>query len=173
MKNANLTLVLMAGLPGAGKTTLARKLAEDLQWHAIDKDNLKGKLLRQGLDEEEAGIAAYEQSFDAAGNALKEKQTSVILNTAALYSFILDTAQDIVFNMENVQLKVILCVANRNLRNRRLRERPAQITTIRVDPATIADYLQQFKHLPPDTLILFTIRSIEESFAEAKDYLIS
>jgi predicted kinase len=171
MKISKLTLVLMAGLPGAGKTTLASKLGRDLGWHVIDKDKLKERLLQQGMGDEQAGFAAYNQSFDAALDALM-KQQSVILDSAALHPFILDNAKGIVCNIENAQLKVILCVADRNLRNRRLRNRP-QVTRINVDPATIADYLQYFKHLPADKLILFTTTSFEECLAQARDYIIS
>src|SRR5712691_3915897 len=154
MKNSMLTLVLMAGLPGAGKTTLARALSYDLQWHVIDKDTYKGVLLKQGMEDERAGKAAYELSFIIARDVLTKQQASVILDSAALHNFILDTATEIVRGIAHTQLKVILCVADRDLRNRRLRERPFQPTNIRIDPATIPDYLQSFKHLPPDKLTI-------------------
>lgn len=161
----------MAGLFGARKTTLASKLGRDLGWHVIDKDKLKERLLQQGMGDEQACFAAYNQSFNAARDTLI-KQQSVILDSAALHPFILDNAKEIVYNIENVQLKVILCVANRDLRNRRLRNRP-QATRIKVDPATIADYLQYFKHLPTDKLILYTITSFDACLAQARDYVIS
>jgi shikimate kinase len=41
MNNPRLTLVLMAGLPGAGKSTLASALSRELDWHVIDKDRHK------------------------------------------------------------------------------------------------------------------------------------
>src|SRR5690349_19338874 len=87
MQNAKLTLVLMAGLPGAGKTTLARILSRELKWHIIDKDQHKEVLLKQGLDEEKAGYAAYELSFATARDMLTKLQASVILDTSALFTF--------------------------------------------------------------------------------------
>jgi predicted kinase len=173
MKNSQLTLVLMAGLPGAGKTTLASALCRELNWHVIDKDRHKELLLKQGIDEEKAGRAAYELAFEIAWSVLMRQQASVILDSAALHTFILENALDIVRRVPNAQLKAILCVADRDLRNRRLRNRPAQITAIRVDPSTIADYLQLFKHLPPDTLVIYTNRSLAEYLAEARRYLMS
>ncbi len=173
MKNSRLTLVLMAGLPGAGKSTLASALSRELNWHVIDKDRHKELLLKQGIDDEKAGIATYELAFEIASSVLTRQQSSVILDSAALHTFILENAQDIVHSVPNTQLKVILCVADRDLRNLRLRDRPAQITAIRVDPSTIADYLQLFKHLPRDTLVLYTNRSLVECLAEARDYLMS
>jgi len=43
MSVSRLTLVLMAGLPGAGKTTLAYALGRELGWQVIDKDTYKGE----------------------------------------------------------------------------------------------------------------------------------
>ncbi len=172
MNNSRLTLLLMAGLPGAGKSTLASALSRELNWHVIDKDRHKELLLKQGIDEEKAGIATYELAFEIARSVLMRQQASVVLDSAALHPFILENAQEIVRNVPNAQLKVILCVADRDLRNRRLRDRPAQITAIRVNPETIAGYLQLFKHLPPDTLILYTNRSPKECLTEARMYLI-
>lgn len=173
MKNSNLTFVLMAGLPGAGKSTLASALERMLNWHVIDKDRHKEVLLKQGVDEEKAGIVAYELAFETAHRVLTRQQASVILDSAALHSFILESAQNIVSRVENARLKVIFCVADRDLRNERLRHRPLQITNIRVEPATIADYLQLFKHLPLDRLTLYTIDPLEKCLEAAKDYLMS
>lgn len=173
MNHSRLTLLLMAGLPGAGKSTLASALSRELNWHVIDKDRHKELLLKQAIDEEKAGIATYELAFEIARSVLIRQQAPVILDSAALHTFILENAQDIVRSVPNAQLKVILCVADRDLRNRRLRDRPAQITNIQADPETIAGYLLLFKHLPPDILTLYTNRSIEECLTEARVYLIS
>ena len=172
--NAKLKLVLMAGLPGAGKTTLSIKLSQELGWYVINKDCLKISLLNMGLDDLLAGNAAYRQSFDIALDILTNHRNSVILDSAALHSFILEEAQAIIRRVENVQFKIVFCVADRDVRNLRLRTRPAQITAIRVDPETIADYFKEFKHLPPEPerLTLFTNRHISECLDEARAYLL-
>ena len=172
MEDYKLTLVLMAGLPGAGKTTLARRLGYELQWQVIDKDSYKEELLQQGSDDDSAARAAYERSFHELHTALVQQRVSVIFDTAALHRFILDAAMQIVRGAANAQLKVILCVADRDLRNQRLRTRPYQSTRIRVDPATIADYFSHFRHLPSDKLVLYTISQFEECLAQAKAYVI-
>lgn len=173
MGDIRLTLLLMAGLPGAGKTTLSIELGRKLGWHVINKDRHKEVLLRLGWDNLSAGNAAYELSFDTARDVLASRRSSVILDTAALHTFILENVREIASCVENVQFKVILCVADRDLRNDRLRTRPAQITAIQVDPETIADYFQHFKHLPsePERLTLYTNRPLHECLAEANEFL--
>jgi len=172
MKSAKLTLVLMAGLPGAGKTTLAYALSRELQRYVVDKDRYKQELLDKGWDDEIAGRAAYNRSFETARHVLFKQQTSVILDSGALHRFILENA-DTVCNISNAQLKAILCVVDRDLRNERLRERPwPLVTNITVDPETTADYLQYFEHLPSDTLTLYTNEPFAETFMEAKEYLL-
>jgi predicted kinase len=171
MENSKLIFLLIAGLPGVGKTTLSRALGRDLQWHVVDKDALKKANLDQGLENEAAGYVAYEQAFETALHMLSKEKRSVILDSAALQKFIAARAEEIATAIPQVRLKVILCLADRDLRYERMRNRPPQITTIHVDPATIADYFQIFRHLPDDTYVLYTNRSLEECLEDARMYL--
>lgn len=167
------TLVMMAGLPGTGKTTLAYALGRELGWQVIDKDTYKEVLLKQGLDDDRAGKVAYELSFAMVRTLLIKQQMPVILDTAALHHFILDEVMEIMRCIEEAQLKVVFCVADRHLRNDRLRHRTDQPTSIRVDPDTISDYLRYFDHLPNDKLILYTNILFKKCLDEAKAYVTS
>lgn len=171
MENSEYIFLLIAGLPGAGKTTLSCALGRDLQWHVIDKDALKKAFMDQGLENEAAGYVAYEQAFETAFHMLSNEKRSVILDCAALQKFIAARAVKIVSAIPRVRLKVILCLADRDLRNERMRKRPPQMTTIHVDPETIADYFQIFRHLPEDTFVLYTNRPLGECVADAIEYL--
>ncbi len=165
------TLVLMAGLPGAGKTTLAYALGRELGWQIIDKDIYREVLVKHGLDDEHAGKAAYELSFAQIRTLLIHQQMSAILDCASLYHFIIDEVMEILSSADGVRLKVILCVADRDLRYYRLRTRRYQPTSIRVDPATIPDYLRYYEHLPKNKLIIQTNVPLLQYIAKAKEYV--
>lgn len=167
-----LTVVLMAGLPGAGKTTLAYALKELLGWRVIDKDLYKEELLKQDVDDSDSRIA-YNRSFEKIRTALAELHKSVILDSAALHQFILDEAMKIVCDVPNALLKVILCVANHELRIKRWRTRSYHHPNPKVDPTADVDDLYYFGHLPPDKLILSMDRPLAECLTEAREYVLS
>jgi cytidylate kinase len=150
-------LVFMAGLPGSGKTTLALALSRKLRWQLVDKDWNKFTLMTMdvGLIEEKLAKLAYELAFATVKDVLIRQNSSAILDTVGLYIFVFDEARRIVENAK-AQLKIILYIADRKLRNHRLRNMPDHIPSTRVDPATIADYLRFFDHLPQDMLVLDT-----------------
>ena len=189
MGSSKLTLVLMAGLPGSGKTTLARALCEELckelKWFLVDKDKHKEELLRPKSNEEVAINRAYEKSneevvinrayeksFEEARTMLTEYNTSVIFDSAALDEETLENARKIVRNYPYVQLRVILCiVADSKVREVRLRNRQPRHLTNRVDPTDKNEYLKYFRHLPSDRLELDTEQSLEKCLEEARNYI--
>ncbi len=165
-----LTLVLMAGLPGAGKSTLARALSNDLQWYVVDKDRYRKEFLQQGFDEDKASYNAYEVAFAIVRYRLAEQRESVILDCVGIHAFILKNVMNIARSVENVQLKVILCVVDRELRKERLSKRPPQRVVINDDLEPNADYVKIYK-LPEDARVLPTDKPLEECLADAKGYL--
>lgn len=171
MKNEKITLALMAGLPGAGKSTLAFALGRALNWHVIDKDTHKQILLRQGIEEELAGNTTYKLAFEIARNSIIRQRASIILDSAALQPFILDNALSIVHSTPGTRLKVVLCIADRFTRDERVRTRPYQLTNIRVNPETIQGYLELFTHLPSNTLTINTIDPLETYLQKVIEYL--
>lgn len=125
------TLVLMAGLPGVGKSTLASKLGLDLGWVVIDRDNFKDllledTLLKERIAEDTASRAAYEVFFGQAHDLLVNQHQSIILDTSTLHRFIFVRARDLA-RAAGAEFKVILCEVDERTRQHRLRTRKQRI----------------------------------------------
>ena len=170
------TLVLMAGLPGVGKTTIAAELGRCLHWPVLDKDLLKLTLLNQKLDlvPHTVGNTAYELIFAIAKDIVRRQQLSAILDTAAIHPFILECATTIVHSA-NALLKVILCIADNAIRTERISKRPSPdlSSTSPINHSVIKNEFQYFKHLPDDTLILETAYPLEDCLQRALHYVIA
>jgi len=176
VRTDRLTVVLMAGLPCTGKTTLAYGLQDKLGWRVIDKDWYKEKLLERGVDDDSASRRAYNQSFEEMGAALKDLHTPVILDSAALHQFILDEAMKIVSHVPNALIKVILCVASRDLRVERLYTRSHPHPHPKVDTTDDVSDFHHFGHLPKgkdELLVIDTKEPPAECLDKAKEFVLS
>jgi predicted kinase len=167
----DLTLVLMAGMPGTGKTTLALTLGQIWRWPVIDKDSLKSPLLTAGVNPELAGPASYTLMLEIAQDLLVKQHLSVILDSPGRFPFVLEKVKEMT-KQAGARLKIIQCVANRELRNQRLTSREARPSQWRGD-AGLSDEeeRQMFAHLPAHSLVLDTSRPLEDCLAGACAYL--
>lgn len=127
-----LTLVVMAGPPGSGKTTLALALSRELGWPVVDKDTLKSPLLEVGVPETLAGQASYELMFEVGRDLLLCQGFSVILDSPAGYPIVIQKATDLAHEA-GARLKFVLCRADYAVREARLAartKRRSQWTTV-------------------------------------------
>lgn len=168
-----LTLVLMAGLPGAGKTTLAFKLGTVLQWPVLSKDTLRSSLMMVEVVERVAGFAAYEMLFALAHDLLVKQQVSIILDCSSVYPFILHRSAELA-RRANAQLRVVRCAVDAAIRNQRLNARNNEATsTVSTSPAlTMDEEHRLFTHLPQDTLVLHTVDPLEQYLPKVLAYLL-
>ena len=166
------TLVLMAGLPGVGKSTLAAQLGAMLHWLVLDRDIIKTAMIDTGMDEEQAGWIAYEMFFALAEDIIMQQHHSIILDTSALRPFILERATAIA-RSASAQLKVILCTADSATRVSRLRQRDDQNWRAKILTVIFDNDYFYFSHLPTDMLVLSSVTPFEEYLVQALSYLLS
>jgi predicted kinase len=165
------TLVLMAGMPGAGKTTLALALGRALGWPVIDKDTLKTTLLDVGVTEEIAGRASYELLLELGRDLLVSQRLSVVLDSPAAYPVVIERAVALA-RQANAHLKILLCLAERDIRNQRVatrtsrRSQPVGIST------TDGDGRSRFDFLPADALPVDTTRPLPDLIREIAAHLL-
>ncbi len=164
------TLVLMAGLPGVGKTTLASKLGQLVELVILEKDTLKDALLedealKEKVGEEIAGRAAYENFFKLAEEFLLNQHLSVILDSSALHPFILERAEELA-RRARAKLKIIFCHVDESIRQDRLRNRKARISQSHAD-RIIEEDAKRFAKLPEEhTLKIYTKEGSLEVYAK-------
>src|SRR5579884_2165059 len=167
----DLTLVLMAGMPGTGKTTLALALGQIWHWPVIDKDSLKSPLLTGGVSPELAGPASYTLMLEIAQDLLIKQHLSLILDSPGRFLSVLEKVKEIT-EQTGAHLKIIQCVANRTLRNQRLTSREARPSQWKEDAGLSDEEEQQmFAHLPAHSLVLDTSRPFKDCLADACVYL--
>ncbi len=168
--NIKPTFVLMAGMPGAGKSTLALGLGRELGWPVLDKDTIKVALLEEEVPESTAGPASYYVPLALCRDLVGQQQLSVIFDSPAAYPNVVEQAQKIA-DAADGQLKVIFCQAGSNLRNQRLSERPRRLSQMQSDTSTDEEDLRRFVHLPPMMLRLEMEHPLHELVAEALAYI--
>jgi predicted kinase len=72
-------LVVLAGLPGVGKTTIARALAARLSAAVVRVDAIEATVVRHGLDEHPVGPIGYAIAHEIASGCLRVG-TSVVVD---------------------------------------------------------------------------------------------
>ena len=169
-EEVGLTVVLMAGLPGTGKSKLAYELSKMLDWVVMDKDLIHSAMIEKGIKKNDSGAAAYEVAFWLVKDLLKRQKKSVILDTAGRQPFILERMKNIT-SQEQAKLKIIRCVASKDVRVKRLSERSPLASQWALDNATETEQEVWYEHLPAETLVIQTDGSFESYFDEVLRYL--
>lgn len=160
----------MAGMPGAGKSTLALALGRKLGWPVLDKDTIKVALLEEGVPESTAGPASYSVPLALCRNLVVQQQLSMIFDSPAAYPNVVEQAREIA-DAAGGRLEVIFCNAGSKVRNQRLSERPQRLSQMQSDPSTDEENLRRFAHLPVTTLRLEMEHPLHELVAEALAYI--
>jgi len=176
MAELPLTLVMLAGMPGTGKSTLARAIATSLDWVVLDKDVVHTTLLQASA---EAGAMAYKVVLKLAEDLVVLQRRSLVLDTAGRQPIILNEVNRIVKNSQ-ARLKVIRCVLDPHLRARRLSSREAlesqwtaDLTAPDQESALTAPDQESawYAHLPEDTLLLDTAPPLDQMLEQALTFV--
>jgi predicted kinase len=170
------TVVLMAGLPGAGKSTLASRLGLDLGWVVIDRDNFKDYLLedamlKEKIAEDTVGWTSYEVFFRNAHDLLVNQHQSIILDTSTLRRFIFERTRDLA-RAAGAEFKVILCEVDEKTRQHRLRTRKQRLSQAysRLVPEEAAKLFDEL--LPEHTLKIWTKDPLKKYEEKALAYIV-
>ncbi|PVH70152.1 hypothetical protein DL98DRAFT_472917 [Cadophora sp. DSE1049] len=85
----NKLFVQMSGAPGAGKSTIAKLLAEMIQAEVVDHDLIKSRILHNGIPFDQASKHAYSLQW-AAVESILQRGKSVIVDSTCNFRETLD-----------------------------------------------------------------------------------
>lgn len=171
-----LTLVMMAGLPGAGKSTLSLALGQVLGWPVVDKDILEAILRAAGITQVATTPLSYDLTFALVTDLLVEQHLSVILDCPAVIPSQVERAAQLA-HTARARFQVVLCLAEQDVRNERMaRQVPGSSRPwrhpVRQRPSDVpGSGHDQFKHLPANTLMVDTTRPQHEVVAGVAAHL--
>lgn len=74
-------MIIITGLPGTGKSTLARALADSIGSRHLNTDVIRGELGMRGQYDAKSKEAVYEELLKRAGELLEEGQSVIIDGT--------------------------------------------------------------------------------------------
>jgi predicted kinase len=186
MRMAELFFLQMSGVPGAGKTTLARAIARELDTVVIDHDITKSALLAANVPVALAGGASY-SVLNAVACHLLGQGHSVIFDSPCFYTELLERGQTLA-RQANAAYRYIECVlADLHQIDRRLQTRPrlpSQLTGVYTSPSAgsgkteagesvFRDWMANMKRPATGYLVVNTAESIDSCLTQALDYLLT
>lgn len=161
MNRDQLVLILMAGMPGAGKTTVALALGAEFGMPVIDKDVIVSAMLNSGVAEDVAHPAAYRATFDLVEHLIRIQHMSVIVDTPAVYPSSLQWAIRLCAET-GAQLVAVLCSADGVTRYERMASREGLRSHSKGTTRRPGAARERFDHLPNDTIELDTMRPVDD-----------
>ncbi|GGB43663.1 hypothetical protein GCM10011492_38350 [Flexivirga endophytica] len=131
IETARPTLVILGGLPGTGKTTLARALARRIPLAHIRVDTIEATLVHTGLADKITGPEGYAVAFRMAGDQLA-LGLSVVADTVNPMPETRDWWRDVATTHHARVVEVELHCSDSALHERRVGERESDIPGLQV-----------------------------------------
>lgn len=164
-------LIIIAGLPGSGKSTIAESLAEKLATPLFSVDPIESAIIKSGLERSfETGLAAYIVAETLASEQLK-RGLSVIIDAVSPVQEARDMWHSLA-RTQNATLIIIECVLEKEQHKQRIE---ARIRNMHGMPEVTWEDVEKRRkiYLPwkEERLALDTADTHEKSVKKALDYI--
>lgn len=171
-------IIAMAGLPGVGKSTLARALASRLDAVVLDKDQVRANLFPPShvdytLDQDDFCVDVM---YHTSRWLLERQRATTVILDGCTYTrrYQVDTLREVVADL-GTELRIIECACDDDVavarleRDRAAGRHPAANRT----PALYWEFQAAAETIPPPKLTVDTNRPVTEEVAECLAHLTS
>jgi len=164
-------IILMSGLPGSGKSTIAESLAKELKLPIFSVDPIESSIIKSGIKKSfETGLAAYVVADTLAAEQLK-LGISVIIDAVNAIKEARDMWQKLSAKY-NAKLIIIECILDTKIHKERLEERVRNMHGMpEVTWEDVENRKKEYLPWQEERLVLDTSQSTEENLQKALDYI--
>lgn len=167
-----LKLIIISGLPGSGKTTVAEGLAKKLNLPIFAVDPIESSIIKADIKRSfETGLAAYLVAETLAAEQLKLGM-SVIIDAVSPVK----EARDMWHNLSNkygAQLIIVECVLDNNLHKKRVESRVRNLHGIpELTWSDVENRRKEYLKWEEERLILDTASDPKKNLDKAIEYIL-
>jgi predicted kinase len=154
-------LTIICGLPGTGKTTLAKKIADETKSFLLNTDIIRKKLIYDPKYNEEEKSLIYNLLFDMAEKFLSTGK-NVILDGTFYKKELRDRAKEIAKKTKN-EFRIIEIMCEERIIRKVMRERKKKKSESDADFAVYKKIKKQFEPIKEKHLILDTTKGFDQA----------
>jgi predicted kinase len=125
------TLIILGGLPGTGKSTIARELSERMRATWLRIDTIEQALVDSGVAEEDIGGRGYILAYAIAAENLRCHQ-DVIADSVNPIALTRQAWRNVARETNSTMLEVEITCSDQEEHRRRVCERPCDIPNLRL-----------------------------------------
>ncbi len=160
---------MICGLPGTGKTTLAKAVAEKIDAISINSDSIRMSMLEEREYTEEEKKMIYQAMFEEAGKNLKEGKNVVL--DATFYKKELRESVEEVAKEAGTGFCIVECVTHEDLLKERIFKRKKEETESEADFEVYKKVKTQFEPIEEEHLAVDTSVELEKQIELVMNYI--
>ena len=162
-------LVMICGLPGTGKSTLAKAVAEKIDAVYLNSDSIRLGMLEEREYTEEEKKQVYEAMFEKSGEELK-KGKNVVLDATFYKKELREDAKETA-DEAGTKIFIIECVTHEDLLKERILKRKKEETESEADFEVYKKVKMQFEPIEGEHLAVDTSMELERQIELVLAYL--